>query len=1480
MINYSNFDLFNEDSIPKKLNIVIDDTTLTNSDLHYEECELTESICSESNLTFGSCESNMIKFKTSNISESFVGKEMTVSMTLNGDTENSFQLGVYKVYSEVPTSDRSAKDVTAYDKMYDIINSDVSDWYNTLLPNTDSTVTLKEFRDSFATHFGIEQEEITLPNDSMTIERTIEPSQLSGKDVIFAICEINGCFGHIGRDGKLKYVILDNTSEYTISNYKSATYEDFETQAISKLQIRQEENDIGVIVGDGDNCYIIQDNFLVYGKGTTELTSIANNIYSIISNVVYRPFDADVVGNPCIEVGDYISIPTKNKTINAFVLERTIKGIQSLTDTFSAQGEEKQPQTSNSIRQSIVQLKGKTNVLERTVEETKSTITNVEQNLQSQITQNASSITAEISRATSAENALSTKITQTATEIRSEVSQTYSTKTELGAVSDNLQDLAEDIQNNYSTTKDVQSLVSQTADTIRSEVSSTYVTSQTLNNYSTTEEMNSAIQQKADSITSTISSTYATKTYADSVANTALTNAKADTDKKLESYSTTTEMNSAISQKADEITSSVSKSYATKSEVETVDGKFSSYSTTTEMNSAINQKADELTTTISKTYTTKEEFNALEVGGTNLLVRSTTVPTYLSTSGGTLSNSSATHNSSATGDITSDWIDVSAYDSVVITLYDTFTDTVHTGRYCLYNSSKTVLSTTSYNPRSPQSIIVDTSSASYMRITAISCLTYRYKIEKGNKATDWSPAPEDVESEITSVETIATQTAEKFQWIVKSGTSASNFTLTDRMATLTAEIISLNGNVQISGDMLVDGAVTADKLSVDTLSAISADLGKVTAGSISITYTDETNPFMKLISPNGELNLYPNKVYLHSGSVNAVLSDSLTISYGNSTSEGIYGYDSISLRSGANTVTIDASTRSVDALTFTGTSAKATADANGIDIRTYVKSISQSNGVFTFSNGTANTLATISASTLSVLPLSGGSITGDLTVSGQLTASGSIVSTTINADKIQLCRKNGINYGRISYYDAAFYTWYDYMSNPVVGACPTGGTPSIYGDVTSWAKRTLIESTSGYGWIWEATKNSRVTSTSETPTPIMSLSSATGKLTVKGTVVAPTFNGKLIGNATTATKATQDGNGNVITSTYLPLSGGTLTGVLNTPSNLYTDAYDGAINLNNSNIYGVNSIYTSDVAEGASEGFHFYRDETHVDTLWGASGNLYYVPNRTLGISTTESNSFTLLHSGNYGKYALPVAGGTMTGAINFKNCTWNSVGDDVAIGDYNKAGVLGIKGLNGKTGIGFVPYSGSVTQTIISDEAGTLTTNGNLTATGSLTATNLIGILRNSSGSSYGVQVSSSGDFIPVGTTYLGNGSNHWTNAYINNIYLGTVGKNLMAKGTLTISNGSGTLTYYRIGNLVIITGTVNSSSWTSGSNVIVSSLPTDIVPSSNQSCSIMTSAYSTDASSATANVTTSGTLEIYQYKGVTPTWANINISYIIDLI
>jgi hypothetical protein len=61
-----------------------------------------------------------------------------------------------------------------------------------------------------------------------------------------------------------------------------------------------------------------------------------------------------------------------------------------------------------------------------------------------------------------------------------------------------------------------------------------------------------------------------------------------------------TDRNSAISAKADEITTSVSKTYQTKSDM-------SAYPTTTSMNSAINQKAGEITTSVSSTYETKTD---------------------------------------------------------------------------------------------------------------------------------------------------------------------------------------------------------------------------------------------------------------------------------------------------------------------------------------------------------------------------------------------------------------------------------------------------------------------------------------------------------------------------------------------------------------------------------------------------------------------------------------------------------------------------------------------------------------------------------------------------------------------------------------------------------------------------------------------------------------------------------------------------------
>lgn len=400
MVDYSLQNLFYAPNVDKQLIIATDDgsVTITNTELHQESFELTESLCSESELTFGACEAAAVKFTISNVFTSLKDKWITVKMVLDGNESNPFVFGRYKVVSDKPTADRTKREIEAYDALYDVINADVVDWYNSILPTTDTYITFKAFRDSFFAYFGITQKEITLVNDTMTVSRTVDTDELSGGQVLNAICEINGCLGHIGRSGQFEFVYLSNTAPITIdkNHYTSADYQDYIVSQIDKLQIRQDENDIGAIVGTGSNTYVIENNFLVYGKDAAQLKAIATNVFNRIKGITYRPAEISSAGNPCIEVGDAIKLSSKYAEINTYVLERILKGIQALTDSYTAQGEQLRTTQVNSSNKSITQLKGRVNRLIRDVDQNKAEISNVEAGLKNEITQTASELDVKI----------------------------------------------------------------------------------------------------------------------------------------------------------------------------------------------------------------------------------------------------------------------------------------------------------------------------------------------------------------------------------------------------------------------------------------------------------------------------------------------------------------------------------------------------------------------------------------------------------------------------------------------------------------------------------------------------------------------------------------------------------------------------------------------------------------------------------------------------------------------------------------------------------------------------------------------------------------------------------------------------------------------------------------------------------------------------------------------------------------------------
>lgn len=439
MINSNLKEKYWDSSTDKQMVISVVGTNqkIDNSMLEIGTFALEESLCSESELKFGACEANCVKFTARNTAGNIIGKTISIEETIDGDSQNPMPYGVFKVASDVPTADRTKRQITAYDAMYDIINTDVKSWYAGL----SFPMTLKQFRDSFFAHLGIAQVETNLVNDYMTVNKTIvatqtddssavtEESAISGKTVVTAICEINGCFGNINRNGKFEYVFLkeitsalypaedlfpsdnlfpsDANTESMTGHYITFDYEDFKSKAITQLEIKTSDDNAGAIVGTAGNNYSITGNFLVSDKTGAELTQIANNLLPIMKQAAYTPIKSCAcVGNPCLTLGEPIRFNTTREIVETYLLQRTLTGVQSKRDSISAQGTQTHSAKVNSIRDTLESVQRRTSKLERNADHLQSTYENLEDQTNSKFEQTANSISAEVDRAQKAEGQL------------------------------------------------------------------------------------------------------------------------------------------------------------------------------------------------------------------------------------------------------------------------------------------------------------------------------------------------------------------------------------------------------------------------------------------------------------------------------------------------------------------------------------------------------------------------------------------------------------------------------------------------------------------------------------------------------------------------------------------------------------------------------------------------------------------------------------------------------------------------------------------------------------------------------------------------------------------------------------------------------------------------------------------------------------------------------------------------------------------
>ncbi len=382
--------------------------TIETKDLYSETMHLSESLMQSKSIEFVGCIASKFKISVHGLKADVKGLKMTASICTDETEDAPVLLFQGIVDSAMKQSNKQIKEIVAYDELYTKGNIDVAGWYKSLT----FPATLRQIRDSLFAYIGITQVETELPNDGITIQKQYEPNTLQALSVIKAVCQINGAFGIINRNGQFEYRILgaiedpgaypsetlfpgpdvfpglpdgsassggynDITPE-DFAYYRNVHYEDFDVKPVDKLTIRQTDNDAGVTHGQGTNNYIIQGNMFTYGLSDDVLSAIAKNIYPNIQGFSYCPFTSQNNGLPFLECGvdavaymmvDYEELEARQKSRSAradgipykkqsfYILNRELSGIQALKDSYSADGEEYQSEFITDLQTQIDTIK-------------------------------------------------------------------------------------------------------------------------------------------------------------------------------------------------------------------------------------------------------------------------------------------------------------------------------------------------------------------------------------------------------------------------------------------------------------------------------------------------------------------------------------------------------------------------------------------------------------------------------------------------------------------------------------------------------------------------------------------------------------------------------------------------------------------------------------------------------------------------------------------------------------------------------------------------------------------------------------------------------------------------------------------------------------------------------------------------------------------------------------------------------------------
>ena len=235
-----------------------------------------------------------------------------------------------------PTSQtRNTYKIYAYDAV-SLLDGVQSTWLRSI--QDQFPMTLWKFAGLVAQRCGVTIANSSLPRNGAYLVQAFYADNLTGRQLLAWVAEASCTFLRATPDGKIEFAWYTdyNASQSigpTVYIRDSLSHDKFQTAPVAKVQIRQSDDDVGVLYPSdesGSNALIIQGNLLLTSATAEALKPVAQAIFETMQGVTYTPLKVTVPADfPLPAPGNIVSVTdARGNVLSSYIMNRTISGQQ------------------------------------------------------------------------------------------------------------------------------------------------------------------------------------------------------------------------------------------------------------------------------------------------------------------------------------------------------------------------------------------------------------------------------------------------------------------------------------------------------------------------------------------------------------------------------------------------------------------------------------------------------------------------------------------------------------------------------------------------------------------------------------------------------------------------------------------------------------------------------------------------------------------------------------------------------------------------------------------------------------------------------------------------------------------------------------------------------------------------------------------------------------------------------------------------